>query len=151
MGFFSNLFSGIKSTISNAWDTLKQRGTTIFTNSHYIGPYNALSPEYIRTHPPKDPVDAGALHHDLDYSRIAQARDSGKISQKEANHMIRESDNRFLHNTATHAHHNPLGATLGYLGIKGKTLLEDIGILHPNQFVTARLGGRIRKYYKYTK
>lgn len=57
--------------------------------------------------------------------------------------MIRESDERFLHNTQKHAHHNPWGATLGYLGIKGKNVLEDIGILNPNTFVTAKLGGKI--------
>ena len=105
MGFFSGLFSGIRHGINNIWDKVKERGTTLFTNSHYIGPFNSLSPEYMRTHPPTDPVDAGAMHHDLDYSRIAKARDSGTISQSEATKMIRESDNRFLHNTATHAHH----------------------------------------------
>jgi len=148
MGFFSNLWQGAKNLVTNAWNEIKQRGTTIFTNSHYIGPYNALSPEYIRTHPPKDPVDAGALHHDFDYSRIANARDTGMISQKEANHLIRESDERFLHNTQKHFHHNPLGATLGYLGIKGKTLLEDVGLLDRNTFVTKRLGGKIKSFQK---
>ena len=143
MGFFKNLWHGIKNTVHNAWNEVKQRGTTLFTNSHYIGPYNALSPEYIRTHPPKDPVDAGALHHDLDYSRIAKARDAKIITDTEAKNMIRESDNRFLHNTKQNFSSNPLGASLGYLGIKGKTLLEDIGVLNPNQFVTAKLGGKI--------
>jgi len=143
MGFFSNLWSGLKSKVSNVWNEVKQRGTTLLTNSHYIGPFNALSPEYVRTHPPKDPVDAGALHHDYDYSRIAKARDAGTISQKEASSLIRESDERFLHNTQKHSHHNPWGAALGYIGIKGKNILEDIGVLNPNTFVTAKLGGKV--------
>ena len=148
MGFFSHLWNGAKNLVSNAWNEIKQRGTTLFTNSHYIGPFNALSPEYVRTHPPKDPVDAGALHHDFDYSRIAKARDSGKLSQDEAKKMIRESDERFLENTKANLHHNRLGGTLGYLGIKAKNMLEDAGILSPHQFVTARLGGMINPHLK---
>jgi Phospholipase A2-like domain len=144
MGFFSDLFKKGADLISNVYHTVKNRGTTLFTNSHYIGPFNSLSPEYIRTHPPRDPVDAGALHHDFDYSRIARLRDAGKLSEKETKNLIRESDNRFLRNTWDNFKHNPWGATLGYLGIKGKTLLEDAGVLNPNQFVTAKLGGLIK-------
>jgi len=148
MGFFTNLWQGAKNLVSNAWNEIKQRGTTLLTNSHYIGPFNALSPEYIRTHPPKDPVDAGALHHDFDYSRIAKARNTGKITENEAKTLIRESDERFIHNTKKHFQSNPWGATLGYLGIKGKTLLEDVGVLHPNAFVNERLGGKIKSFQK---
>jgi hypothetical protein len=136
----SNLWNKAKSFLSNTWNVIKNRGSTLLTGSHYIGPFNALSDEYIRTHPPKDLVDAGALHHDLDYSRIAKARDAGKISADETKRLIRESDERFLSNTAKNIDQNRWGGTLGYLGIKGKNILEDLGVLDPNKFVTARLG-----------
>jgi hypothetical protein len=143
MGFFSNLFKGAKNLLGNVFNHIKERGTTLLTNSHYIGPFNSLTPEYIRTHPPKDPVDTGAMFHDFDYSRIAKQRNSGKISNKEASDLIRESDKRFLSNTAKNFRHNPIGAGLGYLGIKGKNILEDIGVLDRNQFVTEKRGGMI--------
>jgi len=135
-----NLWNKAKSFLSNTWNEIKNRGSTLLTGSHYIGPYNALSDEYIRTHPPKDLVDAGALHHDLDYSRIAKQRDAGKISADETKRLIRESDERFLSNTAKNINQNRWGGTLGYLGIKGKNILEDLGVLDHNKFVTARLG-----------
>jgi hypothetical protein len=83
------------------------------------------------------------MFHDFDYSRIAKQRNEGKISTKEANDLIRESDNRFLYNTKKNFQHNPLGASLGYLGVKGKNILEDIGLLDRNQFVTEKKGGLI--------
>ena len=135
-----NLWNKAKSFVSNAWNELKNRGSTLLTGSHYIGPFNSLSDEYIRTHPPKDLVDAGALYHDKDYSNIAKARDARKISPEETKRLIRESDERFLSNTAKNIDQNRWGGTLGYLGIKGKNILEDMGVLNPNKFVTARLG-----------
>jgi hypothetical protein len=135
-----NLWNKAKSFLSNTWNELKNRGSTLLTGSHYIGPFNALSDEYIRTHPPKDIVDAGALHHDLDYSRIAKARDAGKISPEETRKLIRESDERFLSNTSKNIDQNRWGGTLGYLGIKAKNLAEDYLGLDPNKFVTARKG-----------
>jgi hypothetical protein len=145
MGFFSNLFSGAKNLLSNVWNEVKQRGTTILTNSHFIGPFNSLTPEYVRTHPPKDPVDVGAYVHDKTYSEIAKARDANKISGDLAKKMIRESDEQFLHNTKENFRHNPWGASLGYAGIYLKNRLEDLGVLNPNQFVTAKRGGLVRK------
>ena len=144
MGFFSGLWRSAKHHIANAWNEIKQRGATLLTGTNYVGPWNALSPEYMASHPPKDNVDASAMHHDLDYSRIAKARDTGKVSQDEARQMTRESDNRFLGNVKKNWHENPWAGTLGYVGIKGKNILEDLGVLNSNQFVTARLGGRIR-------
>ena len=144
MGFFSSLWSGIKHHVGNVWNEIKQRGTTLLTNSHYIGPFNALSPEYLKSHPPTDNVDASALHHDLDYSRIAKQRDTGKASPEEAKKLIRESDERFLGNVKKHYHENKWGGALGYAGIWAKNRLEDLGILNPNQFVTQKLGGLIR-------
>ena len=144
MGFLSDLWGKAKHHISNVWHEVKQRGATLLTGTHYVGPWNALSPEYMASHPPKDKVDASALYHDLDYSRIAKARDTGKVSGDEARQMTRESDNRFLSNVKSNWRENPWAATLGYAGIKGKTVLEDLGIINSNQFVTARKGGKIR-------
>ena len=140
-----NLWNSAKRSLSNVWNELKDRGSTILTGTHYTGPYNKLTPEYIASHPPTDRVDEGALFHDLDYQRIAKHRDSGKISQREAKDLIRESDERFLANTSKNFRENPWAAGLGYLGIKGKTIAEDYLGLDPHKFVTAKFGMLVDK------
>lgn len=131
-----NVYNSVKDTVSNVYNTIKDRGATLLTGTHYVGPFNRLDPEYLISHPPTDNVDRSALAHDFDYSRIATARDSGKISANEARNMIRESDNRFIANTQKHYNENPWAATLGRLGIQAKNKLEDWGILNPNKFVS---------------
>jgi hypothetical protein len=108
-----------------------------------VGPFNDLSDEYVRTHPPTDKVDEGGLQHDRDYSHIAGLRDSGKITPHEAKKLIRDSDNRFLDHVVEHRQANPWASSLGYIGIKGKNALEDLGLLDPNKFVSLRLGGKV--------
>lgn len=142
MGFLTNIFGKAKDALLNVYN----RGRSWLTGgSNYIGPFNPLSREYIEQNPPKDRVDAGALAHDLDYSRISKQRDEGKLTPQEAKQLIRESDERFLENTKKYASENPWGSTLGYLGIKGKNLLEDYAGLNPNLFVTQKLGGFVEQ------
>jgi hypothetical protein len=154
MGFFSNIydkaseiFGQLKdsavSTFHNIKNTIKDRGTTLLTGTHYVGPFNSLSDEYIRTHPPTDKIDEGGLQHDKDYSHIAGLRDSGTVSQKEALKLIRDSDLRFLDHMKEHYNANPWASSLGYLGIKGKNILEDIGLIDPNKFVALKIGGKV--------
>jgi hypothetical protein len=40
---------------------------------------------------------------------------------------------------------NRWASTLGYLGIKGKNILEDLGLIDPNKFVALKLGGKVLK------
>jgi hypothetical protein len=40
---------------------------------------------------------------------------------------------------------NPWAGALGYAGIKAKNILEDIGLIDPNKFVTMKLGGKVMK------
>jgi hypothetical protein len=154
LNFFNNLydkatnfFGSVKDKAVKAFhdikDKIKERGTTLLTGTHYVGPFNSLSDEYIRTHPPTDKVDEGGLQHDRDYSHIAGLRDSGKVSHDEAKKLIRDSDTRFLDHMKEHHSANKWASGLGYLGIKGKNILEDIGLIDPNKFVTLRLGGLV--------
>lgn len=136
----SNLWNSIKSSVSGVWKSLKDRGSSLLTGTKYVGPFNSLTDEYIRNNPPVDKVDEGAMFHDLDYARIARERDAGKISRKEATDMIRDSDKRFLSNTAKNFKENPWAGALGYAGIWGKTKLEDLGLVDPHKFVTAKMG-----------
>jgi hypothetical protein len=135
MGFFSQIYQKAKNSISNVINEIKNRGTAFFTGSNYIGPFNRLDEEYLRTHPPKDAADATALTHDKDYARIASDRDSSRISREQANRMIRESDDRFLNGMNQNFHTNPWGATLGHMGIAFKKMLEDKYGLDRNLFV----------------
>ena len=136
MTFFSDIYTKAKNAIGNAINQIKDRGTAFFTGSNYIGPFNRLDDDYLRSHPPKDAADSTALSHDLDYSRIARDRDNGRISRDEANRQIRGSDQRFLNGMNQHFYTNPLGATLGHVGIAFKNMLEDKYGLDRNLFVT---------------
>lgn len=147
MGFFDF----IKNTVGNVWNKVKNvaselynRGSTIFTGGHYLGPFNSLDPEYIRTHPPVDRADEAGLHHDLEYEDIATRRKAGNLNAVDANRLTRESDNRFLNTMKQEWTTSPWKSSLGYLGIKGKNILEDAGILNPNLFVRQKLGGLVK-------
>jgi hypothetical protein len=141
MGFLTNIFGKAKDALLNVYN----RGRSWLTGgSNYLGPFNRLDSDYLRSNPPTDRVDEGALFHDLDYQRIAKQRDEGKLTPAETKQLIRESDDRFLENTKKYATENPWGSTLGYLGIKGKNLAEDYLGLNPNLFVTQKLGGMVQ-------
>ena len=116
------------------------------TGTNYVGPFNALDEEYIRTHPPTDIIDQGAKEHDEKYSELAKLRDEKKITQKEADKLIRESDEKFLRNIRDNYKANPWASLLGYAGIKGKTLAEDYLGLDRNKFV-AQGARKIAKPY----
>lgn len=155
MGFFSNLWEGAKNLASNVWNKVKStaselynRGSTILTGGHYLGPFNSLDPEYIRTHPPVDEADRAGLHHDLEYEDIAKRTKSGRLSIPDATRLTRESDNKFLTKMGQEWTTSPWKSTLGYLGIKGKNLLEDAGILNPSLFVRQKYGGKVVNPWK---
>jgi hypothetical protein len=142
----AGLGADLKDAATNAWNEFRNRGSTLLTGTNYVGPFNALTPEYIQSHPPKNEVDRTAMVHDQEYSDIAKRRDSGEITPEEAKRLIRESDNKFLANTKKHSKEDRWASALGYSGIWGKTQLENLGLLNPNQFVTAKRGVRVRKF-----
>lgn len=142
----SGVFDFISDGISDAYSYVKQkyedvkadvadRGSAVLTRTNYVGPFNRLDDEYIRTHPPVDIIDEGAMKHDLEYSRIAKLRDDGKIGQTEADNLIRKSDIAFLDNIRDNWKVNPWASALGYAGIKNKNILEDYVGLDKNLFV----------------
>ena len=148
-GIFDTLKSGyekVKSKAKDLYKEAKSRGSTLLTGTNYVGPFNALDEEYIRTHPPTDIIDQGAKEHDEKYSELAKLRDEKKISQKEADKLIRESDEKFLKNIRDNYKANPWASLLGYAGIKGKTLAEDYLGLDRNKFV-AQGARKIAKPY----
>lgn len=155
MGWLGDLWSGVKNAASNVWNKVKDtaselynRGSTIFTGGHYLGPFNSLDPEYMRTHPPVDRADRAGLYHDTEYESIAKRVKSGQLTQPEATRLTRESDNRFLTTMGEEWTTSPWKSTLGYLGIKGKNLLEDAGILNPSLFVRQKYGGKVVNPWK---
>lgn len=127
---------------------VKDRGSTILTNSNYVGPFNSTSESYQKSHPPTGPVDQTGLTHDLTYSDIAKRRDSGEITKEQAEKEIRESDEKFLRDVQKNWKSDPWAALLGYSGIYSKTLAEDILGVDKNKFVTAAYGRKIMKRYR---
>ena len=142
----TGVFDFISDGISDAYSYVKQkyedvkadvadRGSAVLTRTNYVGPFNRLDDEYIRTHPPVDIIDEGAMKHDLEYSRIAKLRDDGKINATESDNLIRKSDIAFLDNIRDNWKVNPWASALGYAGINNKNLLEDYVGLDKNLFV----------------
>lgn len=137
MGWLSDLWSGAKNRLTELYN----RGSTLLTGGHYLGPFNSLTPEYIASHPPVDEADRAGLHHDLEYEDIARKVKNKQLTSQEATRQTRESDNRFLKTMKEQWTTSPWKTTLGYLGIKGKNILEDIGLLKPDLFVRMKYGG----------
>ena len=140
MGFFSGLWNGAKNRLTELWN----RGSTLLTGGHYLGPFNSLDEEYRRTHPPVDKADEAGLNHDLEYVDIAKLRKDKKINADTASKLTRASDNKFLDVMKQQWTTSPWKTTLGYLGIKGKNILEDIGVINPDIFVREKRGGLVR-------
>ena len=126
--------SGVFSTLGKIYKDIKDRGAAVLTGTNYVGPFNRLDEEYLRTNPPMDKIDEGAMRHDLEYSRIAKLRKAG-ASKEEVARLIRESDDEFLDNIKKHWRTNPRAAAMGYAGIKGKNVAEDVVGLDRNLFV----------------
>jgi hypothetical protein len=126
--------SGFFDDVKNKYKEIKDKGAAYLTGTNYVGPFNRLDEEYIRTHPPTDKIDEGAMKHDLEYSRIAKLRKAG-TPKEEIERLIRVSDDAFLDNIKTHWRTNPRAAAMGYAGIKGKNVVEDVAGLDRNLFV----------------
>lgn len=133
--FLSDLWSSAKNLVSNIFNTVRDRGSTLLTGSNYIGPWNRVDAEYRRKNPPLSAADRSAMEHDLEYERIARQRDAGQISADEARRRIRDSDKRVMDGFWNGFREHPWGSTLGLLGIGGKMILEDKLGLDPNLFV----------------
>jgi hypothetical protein len=146
MGFFSGLYHGAKNRLNELWN----RGSTVITGGYYLGPFNSLTDEYRRTHPPVDKADEAGLNHDLEYTDIARLAKDKKITSDVATKLTRESDNKFLSTMRNQWTTSPWKTTLGYIGIKGKNILEDIGVINPNIFVREKKGGMIRRMHHIT-
>ena len=125
---------GVIDDIKSKYNEIKDKGAAYLTGTNYVGPFNRLDEEYIRTHPPTDLIDEGAMRHDLEYSRIAKLRKEG-APKAEIERLIRVSDDAFLDNIKKHWRTNPRAAAMGYAGIKGKNVVEDVAGLDRNLFV----------------
>lgn len=126
--------SGFFDDVKNKYKEIKDKGAAYLTGTNYVGPFNRLDEEYLRTNPPTDLIDEGAMRHDLEYSRIAKLRKAG-TPKAEIERLIRVSDDAFLDNIKKHWRTNPRAAAMGYAGIKGKNVVEDTVGLDRNLFV----------------
>lgn len=131
----TDAYNYVKQKVSDVKQEIADKGSAVLTRTNYVGPFNRLDDEYLRTHPPVDIIDEGAMKHDLEYSRIAKLRDDGKIGKEETDKLIRDSDIAFLDNIRKHWKVNPWASALGYAGIRNKNLLEDYADLDKNLFV----------------
>jgi hypothetical protein len=134
-GFLGDVWNAVGSKVDKVKKEWKDKGMATLTGTNYTGAYNRLDDEYLRTHPPTDVIDKGALEHDLEYSRLAKLRKEGKTSKADLDRMIRESDDKFLQNIRNNFMANPWAGALGYAGIKGKNIAEDTVGLDKNLFV----------------
>lgn len=133
-GFLGDMWNAASNKVGELQKEFSDKGAAILTGTNYVGPWNRLDDEYLRTHPPTDIIDEGAMKHDLEYSRIAKLRKAG-APKEEIDRLIRESDDAFLDNIRKNWRANPRASILGYAGIKGKNLAEDYVGLDKNLFV----------------
>jgi len=131
----TGIYNYARQKVEDVRKEFKDKGAAVLTRTNYVGPFNRLDDEYLRTNPPVDIIDEGAMKHDLEYSRIAKLRDEGKINKAETDKLIRDSDIAFLDNIRKHWKVNPWASALGYAGIRNKNLLEDYADLDKNLFV----------------
>lgn len=131
----TDAYNYAKQKVEDVQKEFQTKGAAVLTRTNYVGPWNRLDDEYLRTNPPVDIIDEGAMKHDLEYSRIAKLRDDGKINKEETDKLIRDSDIAFLDNIRKHWKVNPWASALGYAGIRNKNLLEDYADLDKNLFV----------------
>src|SRR5579885_2405727 len=59
--------------------------------TNYCGPYNSISEEYQRTHPPKNRIDQICLDHDLDYAEAQKVQGTPQYAEK-----IRAADQKMV-------------------------------------------------------
>jgi len=155
-GFLGDVWNAVEDKVDKVKREWKDKGMATLTGTNYTGAWNRLDDEYLRTHPPTDIIDKGALEHDLEYSRLAKLRKEGKTPKADLDRMIRESDDKFLQNIRDNWEANPWAGALGYAGIKGKNIAEDTVGLDKHLFVgEGKKGGLIMKsrpqdqpYYK---
>lgn len=149
----SGMWDDFKKKLSDGYEKVKEkvkkRGSTLLTNSFYVGPWNSLDADYVREHPPTDIIDQGAKEHDERYAELAKLRDSGAMKKEDVDKAIRVSDEKFLKNIRDNYSANRWAGTLGYLGIKGKNLAEDYLGLDRNKFVAE--GRHLHHYIKIHK
>ena len=58
--------SGFFDDVKNKYKEIKDKGAAFLTGTNYVGPFNRLDEEYLRTNPPTDKIDEGAMRHDLE-------------------------------------------------------------------------------------
>ena len=135
-GFLGDVWNAVGDKVDKVKSEWKDKGMATLTGTNYTGAWNRLDDEYLRTHPPTDIIDKGALEHDLEYSRLAKLRKEGKTPKADLDRMIRESDDKFLQNIRDNWRANPWASALGYAGIKGKNVAEDTVGLDKHLFLS---------------
>ena len=132
-GYLGDMWDAASNKVGELKKEFSDKGAAVFTGTNYVGPWNRLDDEYLQTHPPTDIIDEGAMKHDLEYSRIAKLRKTAP--KEEIDRLIRESDEAFLNNIRMNWRANPRASIMGYAGIKGKNVAEDVVGLDKNLFV----------------
>lgn len=142
MGFLSDIYSKVSSTVGNVYDTIKKtaenwsKGWYLAPNKAFCGPSNPLDQNYVNKHlPGADASDRSCYQHDKDYENFRKLKDQGKISDQELKSLVRESDDRLISNLKADPARD-LGSYLSEMGIRAKKFAEDLGLLSPERFVT---------------
>ncbi len=139
------MFGAIKRGLGSLWNAAKNVGVGgIFQtaknwsqgfysapgNYRYCGPGNPLN-----NGEPTNASDAACRQHDIDYGNFAREQQKGNLNPAEVRDLVRESDARLIQNLRQQEDRD-LGSYASEYGIKFKTLLEDVGLMDPLQFVT---------------
>ena len=124
--YFGNLFNRAKKTFSD-WSS----GQYHFPGYNYLGPGTKIEENIESGIEPINDTDAAAKAHDLDYLNIGKMA----VSDEEKKKLVRDSDKKFIDRLNKNKESDLWGNLAGRVGIRGKIILEDLGLLNPIKFL----------------
>jgi hypothetical protein len=135
-GMVSDLYKKAKDTIKSKYNKAKERFRVNpfslgILNNNYCGPGTQLEGQ-----PALSKTDAICKDHDYRYNAVKEAKQRG-VSKEELAKMTREAD-RIMLDELKQVEEKSLGDRFIHLastlGISGKVLAEDLGLLDPTRF-----------------
>lgn len=131
-----DVYSAVKQKVGDILPTLHKTVSQWAGGEHHApGGYNYCGPntKLESAGHPINQVDSACMAHDYEYEALAKNKQS--ISQADFSRMIRESDHKLV-DSIERSGQSDLGALMSKWGIKGKMVLEDLGVLNRDKFVT---------------
>lgn len=124
--FFGNIYNRAKNTFTD-WKS----GQFHYPGYNYLGPGTKVYDKISEGKAPVNDSDAAAMNHDLDYDYIGKSGWDDDRKKK----AVRISDIDFVNRLRNNGEGWNFGNLAGKIGIGGKIILEDLGLMNPLKFL----------------